>query len=304
MEIKLRIILKALILLLAFKQNPFICALKQSFRSILTPSNIKQLFSKMNEELGKFNTWFNANKLSLNAKKNKFTLFHKASQSENIPLKLPTLIINNTVLKQTDSLKFLGVLIDETLSWKTHIKILESKLAFTIGLLYRTRTFLNLKSRLLLYYSFVHSHLTYANIAWGSTHPSKLQKLASQQKHICKILKFKKRRDSAAPIMTELGILNIHNLNIFQTLIFMYKFSQKKLPTGFDDYFSKKHPSRYCLRTNTLNMHKLPRNTCKYVEHSITYRGPKLWNDTFDEIKNQKNLALFKGLLKNYLLNN
>ena len=97
----------------------------------LFDKNIKQLYSKMNEELRKFNTWFNANKLSLNAKKNKFTLFHKATQSENIPLKLPTLIINNTVLKQTDSLKFLGVLIDETLSWKTHIKISESKLAST-----------------------------------------------------------------------------------------------------------------------------------------------------------------------------
>ena len=55
----------------------------------------------MNQELNKFNTWFKANKLSLNAKKTKFTLFHKASQSENIPLKLPTLLINDSKLKQT-----------------------------------------------------------------------------------------------------------------------------------------------------------------------------------------------------------
>ena len=131
----------------------------------LTHKNIKQLFSKMNDELNKFNIWFKANKLSLNAGKTKFTLFHKPSQSENLPLKLPALIMNNIVLKQKDSLKFLGVIIDETLSWKKHISVLESKLASSIGLLYRSRPFLNLNSRLLFYYSFIHSHLSYANIA-------------------------------------------------------------------------------------------------------------------------------------------
>ena len=168
----------------------------------LSHKNIKQMFSKMNTELNKFNDWFKANKLSPNTGKTKFTLFHKASQSENIPLKLPTLIMNNIILKQKDSLKFLGVLIDETLSWKNHINVLESKLASAIGLLYRSRRFLNLSSRLLLYNSLVHSHLSYANIAWGSTHPTKLQKLASKQKHICKIIKFKGRIDSALPIKT------------------------------------------------------------------------------------------------------
>ena len=51
----------------------------------LTNKNIKQLFTKMNEELDKFNMWFEANKLSLNDKKTMVTLFHKASHSDNIP---------------------------------------------------------------------------------------------------------------------------------------------------------------------------------------------------------------------------
>ena len=43
----------------------------------LRNKNIIQLFTKMNEELDKFSIWFKANKLSLNDKKTKFTLFHK-----------------------------------------------------------------------------------------------------------------------------------------------------------------------------------------------------------------------------------
>ena len=94
------------------------------------------------------------------------------------------------------SLKFLGVLADECLTWKEHIKVIE-----TIGLLYKSRPFLNLKSRKLIYFSLAHSHLSYVNIAWGATHPTKLKKLACQQRHVCKIIKFKSRRDSAIPVM-------------------------------------------------------------------------------------------------------
>ena len=216
----------------------------------LSHTDIKEMFKVMNEELEKFNIWFKANKLSLNADKTKFTLFHKTSQSENLPLKLPKLIMNDTLIERKDSLKFLGVLIDETLSWKNHIKILESKLACVIGLLYRSRPFLDLNSRKLLYFSFIHSHLSYANIAWGSTHPTKLAKLASLQKHICKIIKFKKRLDSARPVMENLNILSIYNLNIYQVLVFMYKFNKKQLPSNFDDFFVSNNSSKYKLRSN------------------------------------------------------
>ena len=158
----------------------------------LSHENIKEMFTLMNNELRKFDDWFRANKLSLNVEKTKFTLFHKPSQSENLPLKLPTLRLNDILIERKESLKFLGILIDETLSWKKHIKVIETKIACAIGILYRSRTFLDLNSRKLLYFSFVHSHLSYANIAWGSTHPTKLMKLTSLQKHACKTLKFKK----------------------------------------------------------------------------------------------------------------
>ena len=216
----------------------------------LSHNNVKEMFTLMNEELEKFNIWFKANKLSLNADKTKFTLFHKSSQSENLPLKLPELIMNNTVIERKDSLKFLGVLIDETLSWKNHIKILESKLACAIGLLYKSRPFLDLNSRKLFYFSFVHSHLSYANISWGATHPSKLEKLASLQRHICKMIKFKKRRDSAIPVMENLEILSINNLNIYQVLLFMFKFTKKELPSNFDDIFMLNKSSKYNLRSS------------------------------------------------------
>ena len=46
-------------------------------------------------------------------------------------------------MERVESIKFLGVLLDENLSWKDHIKYIEDKVAKNIGLLYRAKQFLN-----------------------------------------------------------------------------------------------------------------------------------------------------------------
>ena len=89
--------------------------------------NIKDLFQAVNSELGKIFQWFNANKLSLSKDKTKYTFFHKAREKDNIPLKLPALFINDKEIERVTSIKFLGVLIDEYLSWKDHITVIEKR---------------------------------------------------------------------------------------------------------------------------------------------------------------------------------
>ena len=101
--------------------------------------NILKHFQTANIELEKIAIWFQANKLSLNESKTKFTLFHKSWDKDNLPLKLPILKINNFEIKKTTSIKFLGIMADENLIWNDHIHILEKNLSKDIGLLYRTK---------------------------------------------------------------------------------------------------------------------------------------------------------------------
>ena len=81
------------------------------------------------------------------------------------------------------SVKFLGVSLDEHLSWKEHIRYAENKIAKNIGLLYRAKPFLGKHSLLTLHYSYIHTYLNYANLSWASTNKTNLKKLLSQQKH-------------------------------------------------------------------------------------------------------------------------
>ena len=115
-------------------------------------------------------------------RKNEVFIVPQIRKKYSIPSHLPTLKLNNHDIERINTMKFLGVLLDDNLSWKEHIKYLENKIAKNIGLMYRAKPFLDKESLLALYYSYIHSYLNYANLTWGSTYLANLKKLRSQQK--------------------------------------------------------------------------------------------------------------------------
>ena len=111
-------------------------------------------------ELQNINEWFISNNFSLNVKKTKFWIFHKASRRDDLPRVLPKLSINNQVIKRQSSIKFLGILLDENLPWKKHLKLTENKVDKNIGLISKAKPYLNKASLLRLYFSYINSTLT------------------------------------------------------------------------------------------------------------------------------------------------
>ena len=84
------------------------------------------LIKEINEKLQKVTTWFHTNKLSLNIKKSNFIMFlpkGKKYNTNNVKIN-----INGNEIKQVNFTKFLGIYIDEHLSWAQHIEFLSKKL--------------------------------------------------------------------------------------------------------------------------------------------------------------------------------
>ena len=142
--------------------------------------NIKTLFQIINSELKVVTEWFLANKLSLNAKKTNYVLFHKVTMCDSLPLQLPAMTFNNFEIKRENSVKFI---IDENLTWKNHIEVVENKIYKNVGVLYRAIHLLDFKNLLKSYFSFIHIYISYSNIAWASTFKTKLQGILKKQKH-------------------------------------------------------------------------------------------------------------------------
>ena len=175
-----------------------------------THSNMQRLFSTMNEELVSIIQWFTSDKLSLNAKKTRYSCFHKPSKKDDIPLMLQKLTISNHVIEMQEFIKFLVVLLDENLYWKEHIKYTENKIAKNLGLLYKARPFLERNALLALYSSYIQNYINYANIAWGSTCRTNFKKLTVIKKHAIRIIFNKNRFADTWEIFKEQQILNIY----------------------------------------------------------------------------------------------
>ena len=100
----------------------------------------------------------------------------------------PTLAVNNQKIKKVSKIRFLGVIIDDRLSWDDHIEHLENKLISTIVLIKRVRKFIPKTLYTTIYYSLFLSHLSYCISSWGGAYPSKLEKLFNIQKRCVRIL--------------------------------------------------------------------------------------------------------------------
>ena len=100
----------------------------------------------------------------------------------------PTLKIGNTKLKKVDKVKFLGVIIDENLSWEPHIEHLTKKLNSSIVMIKRIIKFIPKSEYMKIYDALFKSHLSYCISSWGSIAESKLNCLFRLQKRCIRLL--------------------------------------------------------------------------------------------------------------------
>ena len=106
-------------------------------------SDIVHLQKVMNRELRKVRKWLGANHLTLNIDKTNFVIFHSPQKKIVDPVILTT---GRKKVRNENCVKFLGVLLDSSLSWKHHIAQLSKKLARTIGIFYKVRHLIPLET--------------------------------------------------------------------------------------------------------------------------------------------------------------
>ena len=143
--------------------------------------NITYLNHILQHDLTNLENWFVANKLSLNTSK---TFGMKFWHSPNINTKELNLTLNQTSIPLVSSTKFLGVNIDNKLTWTEHINNIITKISVNKNLIGRSRNLLSIQAKKCIYYAHIYSHLAYAVTVWGNSVTSK------QKKNIETIQKF------------------------------------------------------------------------------------------------------------------
>ena len=133
-------------------------------------TSLHDLQYTINRELDTLFVWLSVNRLSLNLGKTNYMLFRSRPPDNELAL-----TINNVVLPRVAATKFLGIIIDDNLSWKPHIQSVKYKLSSVLSIMYKASKLINTTGMYTLYCSLFHPYLSYCNEIWGNSYTSNVK---------------------------------------------------------------------------------------------------------------------------------
>ena len=253
---------------------------------VFSAKTIDQLQIVINSEMLKIHNWMVSNKLSINYSKTKYMLFHR--QRNQHPF---SLYINNKRIDKVNCIKYLGVKIDDKLTWRKHIKYIEGKLSSACGAIYRLRQYVGQECLRTFYFAHAYFHLQYSILAWYNTQNQYLQRLNSLHGKLVRLMTLHGPLQafyfSANEMFKNMNLLKIEDIFSLELAKFMHRAHSNNLPSNFETYFTRiEDMHNYNLRSiKNKTFYTKSTNTAKYRKW-LTNSGVELWKTITPELKN------------------
>ena len=174
-------------------------------RIIITDTNRRDFIVNANQTFQDINTWFKVNLLTLNFNKTQYLEFRtKNYYNVNTQIKY-----NQECITSASEIKFLGLTIDDTLSWKQHIEQVLNKMCTACYALRNIKHIVPIDTLRVIYFTHIHAIINYGIIFWGSS--SHANKVFILQKKIIRITTNTKPRDSCREAFKNVEILTLYS---------------------------------------------------------------------------------------------
>ena len=259
-----------------------------SFSFGLTPVKTEQIANNINKELRYVTDWLSVNKLSLNASKTKFMIFH--FNQKNIENITPNLKIHDTEIERVSEFNFLGLTLDEHLSWRPHQNKVSSKISRTIGVLNRLKRQLPFFILRMLYNSLILPFLQYAVLCWGQN-PTRIVKL---QKRAVRVITNSKYNAHTEPLFKRTNLLKFDDIFDLCALKLYYRLLNDSLPYNIHNIFlNVNRTRRYETRLHTELPFFYPK--ISLAKKCIRYYLPRFLSELSSEIKDKSLTHSFNG---------
>ena len=224
----------------------------------------KEAFKNANEVLKNIEHYMFANKLHINMEKCCYMYFDPSNNTTLDNIEVYDISINGIPIKQVSETKFLGIIVDDKLSWDPHIKNLRRKLSTSTGILNRIKDCIPTELHKSLYHTLFESHLCYGITAWGAISDTRLQSIFKVQKKCIRILfgdkekfldKFKTccrariigeqklgkehyEKEHTKPLFNTYELMTIQNLYVYHTSMETFKILKYRTPVSMHSQFS------------------------------------------------------------------
>ena len=153
----------------------------------VTAGSLKEVYRKANEVLASVEKYMFCNQLHINAAKSNYMYFDPGKTVKD-PDYDYNLTLGRLTVNRVSSCRFLGVFLDDKLSWQPHLDYLKNKLSSQCGILKRLKGTVPSRHHAKLYHALFNSHLGYGITVWGGVSRNKLDKIFALQKRCIRTL--------------------------------------------------------------------------------------------------------------------
>ena len=242
------------------------------------------------------NHWFKANQLSLNMSKTVFMTFWE--KGPNI-----TVTVEGVNIPNVRVTKFLGVFMDHTLSWDSHVSNLLDKLMINQHLLSVSSNLLNKESLRLIYHAYIQSHLVYGLSIRGSMASKKnLTKIFQAQKACTKITGKLPKSAHLDSTFKKQKLLTIYELIDLELCKFGYFLAHQTMPMPIQKMLNKSGRKRPTDIKHITRHYLMCRSIQPVFNQSFLCKGPIMYNHLLYEMKHARTKQSFTRKLKKYIL--
>lgn len=255
--------------------------------------DISDIINDAQRDLDILNEWLKYNLLTVNTSKTSFMIF--CNKNKQIPEFTP-LTINNDKLKQSHLEKYLGLWIDDKLTWKPHIEHVKSKLTSLLGALRKVTKCIPRKVRYVIYNSLVKSHLEYLVEIWGTGADTNINPLQRTQNKIIKVLFCYPYLFPTNELYNKTKLFNLKQLYIYKTCILIKNIITKSIQSNISLQIKE---NKHNLR-NKIKLH-LAKTRTKSGQKTILSEGAQLFNNLPNSIKECENINIYKNKLRSHI---
>jgi len=274
----------------------------------MSNSDLSTLFYDANAQINNLFQWFCANRLSLNAKKTKYIIIRphqKRCNLTGLQISIDSTILNRIGNDcEEKSIKFLGVIFDENLTWKFHIAHVNTKVSRALFAVSQVKHILPKSCLRTLYFSLIQSHFAYGLLAWGSATQSALRSSIVLQKRAIRTINSAKYRSHTDPLFFQSKILKLNDLYEYQATLFVFDSIMNILPFSFHDTL-KFNRDIQDSRMSTRQSQLLYEARCysQFAARLPLFSFPVIWNKQFIAPPSYISRSQFKYRLKENHIN-
>ena len=230
----------------------------------------------VNLDMKNLTDWLNAHNISVNVQKTELVNFKHQRKKIDSEVKIK---FSRKRLYFTDSVKYLGIRIDENLHWKHLVSDIAIKLNRANALLFKIRNFVNVKALKTIYYTIFDSHINYANVIWAQN-SNAVNRVSVLQKKALRIISFHPRDCYSSPLFKKQNLLKFEDKIQLENVLLVSKYFNNILPSIFDNWFtlcSDMH-NYNAAASLTGKLFKPSFCTILYDKNSITLSALNAWN--------------------------